>query len=513
MSAATSPFERAGGDEDLSAPATWIASAFDAIDEGLIVWDERDRVVTWNRAVLSLFPYLQPALHRGATAREVITAAIVATRSDMPAAERAARVERRLSERQADGVVDVVERDGRVIEIVERRAPRGGRVSLCRDVTQYRHAARAQRECEARFCDGIGSMADGFTMWDPEDRLLAWNDQFVAMNPEVAGHLVLGMTFPSLIEIVASRRFPDTPADERAAIAALRLDRHRNPGPAFEIEIGDGRIIEVMERRTTEGGIVSVHRDVTTRRETQRALERALAAERELNVQQRRFVSIASHEFRTPLAIILSAIQRIESRLAGTLPSDVVIRFQRIHAAIGRLGDLVERMLSSARSDEGRLDPQFSPVDIVAVLRDAIARQATITPAIRVDLRAPDVAPTIEADPALLEQVFANLLSNAAKYSGPSRDVTVVVEAAADGVRIAVRDHGIGIPADELSQLFTRFFRARTAQGIAGTGIGLHLVRTLVEAHGGQVAVASEVGAGSTFTVQLPRTRSAVRAA
>lgn len=111
----------------------------------------------------------------------------------------------------------------------------------------------------------------------------------------------------------------------------------------------------------------------------------------------------------------------------------------------------------------------------------------------------------MSADDKLLEQIVANLLSNAIKYSGDSTRVDVTLTDAGDSVMLRVRDYGIGIPAEELPHLFTRFFRASTAKGISGTGIGLNLVHDLVHLHGGVITVDSEIGKGTGFTVTLPK--------
>ena len=105
--------------------------------------------------------------------------------------------------------------------------------------------------------------------------------------------------------------------------------------------------------------------------------------------------------------------------------------------------------------------------------------------------------------------MFTNLLSNAVKYSDTSRRIEVTIACVAGEARVGVRDFGLGVPADEIPQLFSRFFRASTAKGVQGTGIGLNLVKELVALHGGQVAVESEVAAGSLFTVTLPLADSA----
>jgi signal transduction histidine kinase len=244
--------------------------------------------------------------------------------------------------------------------------------------------------------------------------------------------------------------------------------------------------------------------DATAELHARADLERALVAEREMNAQQRRFVSMASHEFRTPLAVIDGATQRLMAKLPAADP-DAGRRLARIRGAVSRMTELIDRTLSSARLDEGRVEFLPKPVDLAAMLRDIADRQRQLSPQFTIALPAGDAPVTVDGDAKLLDQVFTNLLTNAVKYSGRSRRVEIALAVAPAAVRVEVHDFGLGVPTDELPQLFTRFFRARTSMGIPGTGIGLHVVREFVQMHGGRIEVASEIDKGSTFAVILPR--------
>ncbi len=234
-------------------------------------------------------------------------------------------------------------------------------------------------------------------------------------------------------------------------------------------------------------------------------LEAALRKEQELSALQRKFVSVASHEFRTPLAIIDGAAQRIARRGADIEPDDLAARIARIRGAVSRMLGLIESTLSASRLDAGQLGLKVGSLDIAHLVTLVCERHEEVlgSPPIRLDLAS--LPSEIEGDTNLLDQVFTNLVSNAVKYARHDPEISVSAEMTGpDWIAVRVRDNGVGIPQDEMEHLFGRFFRASTSEGIPGTGIGLSLVNEFVAMHGGRIEVESEVGVGSRFTVHLP---------
>ncbi|MBM3481217.1 MAG: hypothetical protein FJX69_18725 [Alphaproteobacteria bacterium] len=379
-----------------------------------------------------------------------------------------------------------------------------GRSSL--DATQRNLLAS-----EARFRDGISAMRDGFALWDAHDRLVAWNDRYVDLHPGMAGHLAPGVAFADVCRAAIASAHANGSAAGLAAeeSVAERIRLHGMRAGQRSIPYSDGRVLAVCESPTSDGGTVSTYRDVTDEhrllqqlQESERALRRALVSEREAAAAQRRFVAMASHEFRTPLAVIDGAAQRIAARIAGD--DEITKRLDRIRGSVSRMVHIIERTLGAARLEEGHLHMAAVPVDVGAVLAEVCERQRQISPEFDVALDVAADLPAVEADPRLLEQVFSNLLSNAVKYSGASRAVRVLARRRGDRAEIAFADMGLRIDAEDLPRLFARFFRARTSAGLPGTGIGLHLARELARMHGGDIEVESVAGRGSTFRVLLP---------
>jgi PAS domain S-box-containing protein len=235
-----------------------------------------------------------------------------------------------------------------------------------------------------------------------------------------------------------------------------------------------------------------------------RELEASLAKEKELNELQRQFVSMASHEFRTPLAIIDSTAQRLKKSADRLSSEDVLKRVDKIRDAVVRMTRLMESTLTAARLDEGKVAVDMQSCNIGQVVSEVCLRLQEITRNHIITFELNDLPETIRADDSALDQILTNLLSNAAKYAPDAPDILVKAFGDGNHIVIQVRDHGLGIDEDDLPNMFERFFRAKTSTGIVGTGIGLNLVKTLVEMHGGTVSIDSKKDEGSTFTVRLP---------
>ncbi|MGI9383947.1 MAG: sensor histidine kinase, partial [Methyloligellaceae bacterium] len=233
-------------------------------------------------------------------------------------------------------------------------------------------------------------------------------------------------------------------------------------------------------------------------------LKRALAKEKELNELQRQFVSMASHEFRTPLAIIDATAQRLRRRADQLTPEEAIKRVDKIRNAVERMTRLMESTLTAARMEDGKVAVEIGPCHIRKVVLEVCERLQEISANHAISCELADLPDTIQADAGALEQVLANLVSNAVKYAPEAPDIGIKAFREGHDVVISVRDHGLGIDEADLPHMFERFFRAKNSTGIAGTGIGLNLVKALVEMHGGSIGVESDVGEGSLFTVRLP---------
>jgi signal transduction histidine kinase len=260
----------------------------------------------------------------------------------------------------------------------------------------------------------------------------------------------------------------------------------------------------VFDASGTFLGYRGTGRDVTAQREREIRVRAMAEAEARRSAEMRRLVSRVNHELRTPLTVIDSSAQRLGARLAED--ADAQLRIDRIRASVSRAVDVIERMLSSARLEDGRVTTAKESLDLLSLVGEVTSLQKQINPAFDFTIEAENPGLAVEGDRHMLEMVVSNLLSNAVKYSGESRAIGIQLGHAEGGrwVELAVTDQGIGIPHEELPMLFRRFFRASTARGLPGSGLGLSLVREFVQMHGGSVSATSTPGAGSIFRVRLP---------
>jgi len=230
----------------------------------------------------------------------------------------------------------------------------------------------------------------------------------------------------------------------------------------------------------------------------------ALAAERELGELKSRFVSMASHEFRTPLTTVLTSATLIEKYPGGDQQDKRQKHLSRIRASVNHLNDILEEFLSVGRLEEGKIEANPAAVDLPELVADVVTdMQGMLKTGQTVQLALGNLG-RVWLDPSLLRKVMVNLLSNAIKYSGPDSVVTVTGGQADNQITLTVEDQGVGISADDQEHLFERFFRAKNVTNVPGTGLGLHIVAKYIELMGGTVALSSELGQGTTITLTLP---------
>ena len=341
---------------------------------------------------------------------------------------------------------------------------------------QREQEARARAELGARSARALAHVDDAVILLDELDQVAYWNQGAESLLGP-AGGAALGQPIAAVLN-----EFPAVAhaAGEPNTLVPLMVD-------------GEERWFAISQTTFAEGRVF-VLRDAT---EAQ-ALERA----------RDDFVTTAAHELRTPITAIFGAAQTLRRTDIG-LTAETAEEFHNIiESESARLNHLVEQILTTAQLDRGELRLAADQCDLRAACESVLRAHELAKPdGVTLTLDAAQVTAPLDVDDGRLRQVLSNLVGNAIKYSPQGGTIEMHVNDGAERVRIDVRDEGIGIPASERKRIFDKFYRLDPAltRGIGGTGLGLYISRQLVEQMGGTITVTSRPGAGSTFSVELPR--------
>ena len=249
--------------------------------------------------------------------------------------------------------------------------------------------------------------------------------------------------------------------------------------------------------------ILIVENNITQQKKTEESLEKNIEEQRRLNLLKSRFVSFASHEFRTPLTTMNSSADLIRRYLEMGENEKIHKHISRIQQSVVYMTSLLNDFLSLDKIDSGVVTLNKQSIDLSKLLEECLEETAGLKKA-KQQIEIQNGLEQIESDPFLLKSILINLISNGLKYSGDQGLVTVSTLMVKDEFQICVNDNGMGIPHAELQNLFTRFFRASNAQEIKGTGLGLHIVSRHVDMLGGRITCESEEGVGTQFCIYLP---------
>jgi len=413
-------------------------------------------------------------------------------------------------------------------ELVHQRGEPGPHlIGIAVDITEQKILIEKTAAADMRLRDAIETIPEAFVLWDADNRLVLCNSNFQALHNLPDEAITVGASYE---EVIAAGRKP------------VVRNRLSTPGPAipgartFEAQLEDGRWLHISERRTKDGGYVSVGTDITAlkmheeklidserrlkasvaelRASQQRSAELAAqyAAEKtraeEANQAKSKFLANMSHELRTPLNAIIGFSEIMQAGMFGPLGAEKYLEYCRdIHSSGLYLLDVINDILDMAKIEAGRIRLDFEDLDLETMLAEAIrvagaraqdkklAVTARIAPAL-----------TLRADRRAVMQIVLNLLSNAVKFTPAGGAVAVRARASATNVVIAIRDNGIGIAPDALARLGRPFeqVESQLTKSHQGSGLGLAIAKSLVELHGGEMRIRSRLGKGTLVLVRLP---------
>jgi len=504
-----------------------LSATLTSIGDGVIATDTEGRVTRLNPVAAKLCGWSQTDAV-GQPIEKVFE--IVNEYTRLPAQNPVARV-------LAEGIVvglanhtSLLARDGRETPIADSgapiRDPSGtmlGAVLVFRDVGAERAAEAALRASEERLRLMIASIRDyAVFMLDPEGHVATWNPGAEAIKGYRADEIIgrhFSIFYPET-DIRAGK--PERELVTAAAVGRFEDEdwRLRKDGSRFWGNV----VISAIRNDSGELiGFTKVTRDMTDRRmaaaqllgaERLAELEREKTLRAEAALRERDvFLSVAAHELRTPLTALQLKLQGLEQlvnkgRAKPELSDRANQRFKDALRQTARLGELVERLLDVSRIAAGRLALELESLDLDELVKDVIDGFDDKSTDGRAEIRT-HLSGNAHGvwDRRRLEQMLANLLSNALKY-GEGHPIDVRVDADASHVTLTVLDRGIGIQATDLERIFKPFERAAPVEHYAGLGLGLHIARHIVEAHGGTIEVSSQPGSGAKFVVTLPKAAS-----
>jgi two-component system, cell cycle sensor histidine kinase PleC len=410
----------------------------------------------------------------------------------------------------------------------ERRTPGTVRViGVSMDVSEQRDIELKAAAAERQLRDAIESFSGPIAIWDPNRTLIVWNASFAASFGLEPGLLRIGATYEEI---------------SRAAARAVRgQNTDRQDDQAQEIELAGGTWVRLVERETSDKGLVTIGVDITALKRTEEdslrneRQMRSMVAELERSERESEdlaakysaekmraeaasaakssFLANMSHELRTPLNAINGFSQMMVQQIYGPLGDTRYSDYARDILTSGtHLLDLINDVLDMAKIEAGKFTITPKPMALDDVIEQAVrmANGRAIEKQVTIETDFADMD-EIMADPRAIKQIVLNLVSNAVKFTEPGGRVLVQTRAGMSDVTIRVVDTGIGIPEDHISRLGNPFEQvesehARTNQG---TGLGLALCRSFAELHGGSLQISSQIGVGTMVSVMLPRFASA----
>ncbi|MBL6931428.1 MAG: PAS-domain containing protein [Rhodospirillales bacterium] len=513
---------------------TDIAFALDHIDEGIFFFDNEGKLAAYNQCAGTIFhSFAEMGILKGRTFEDLINQCI----------EFGEFAGTAVIKEPQKALANFVKRhnkpppkpwrqrlaDGRVIQFREYITQDKGIVTILSDVTD-------SVQTENRLSDSIDAFPAGFVLWDATDRLVVCNQHYRETYPELADIIKPGLSYKSFLQAGSNSLIVDISGSYEAWIKE-RLAIRRSPVASHEQWLQNGRCLQINERRTKDGGVVSIEIDITDIKNkemelqnhvneqiiTREALERQSSEMVQLledyaiekdkaesaNLAKSQFLATMSHELRTPLNAILGFSEMYLHQVFGELGSKKYLEYAHdIHKSGSHLLELINDILDMSKIESGKYDLSLSQVDVIGTVDECVRMLSARANESGISLKVvqPQTLPVLNADRRAFKQSILNILTNAVKFTPNGGNVTISAILADEKCTIAITDTGLGMTVEELKQAQEPFVQIKRGEGRSheGTGLGLPLTKKLIELQSGRLVLESAPGKGTTAKIIFP---------
>ncbi len=420
------------------------------------------------------------------------------------------------------------------VEVVHSAKGEAHLIGIAIDITEQQRLKSESHRHDTRLRDAIENLSEAFVLWDEDKRLVMCNSKYQQLHGLNKDEAVLGMDYDVVMDA------------SKAVEAAKKVIAHKNlkeGGRTMEVQLDDGRWLQINERRTKDGGFVSVGTDITKIKQHERKLveseQRLMATVADLrnsrqefkeqankleelaqnyavekdraeaaNQAKSQFLANISHELRTPLNAIIGFSEILNQRMFGPLGSEKYVEYSRdIYESGSYLLGVINDILDMSKIEAGQLALEYEIFDIGTIVEETLRiishqskdRKIEIEEDFSKDLM-------LEADRRATKQILLNVMSNAMKFSRDGGNIAVSASKKANSIVVRIKDNGIGISKTDLNKLCQPFEQVQNqfTKSHKGSGLGLAISRSLAEMHGGSLEIKSKVNVGTTVILKIP---------
>lgn len=421
-------------------------------------------------------------------------------------------------------------------------------IGIAMDVSQQIEQEERNRMADMRLRDSVDAISEAFVLWDRDSRLVLCNQRYRELYNLPEHKDITGLSYNQVMACGEPQVLHFEESDKASDCGPMSNGQECNQtnSPTYKAQLADGRWLQISERRTSDGGFVSVGTDITALKnqetsllQSQQQLEHTVSDLRqsrqtlELQAQQlvimteqyakekdnaeaanrtkTQFLANISHELRTPLNAIIGFSEVMKQEIFGSLGTDKYRDYcNDIHGSGTYLLGLIDDILNMSRLDDGEVEIDASAIDLVNVARvacDTSIRNSAKERGIQITDKLPDDLKAF-ADAHLVEQVLVNLMDNAVKFTPEGGEISLYGHEEAGYAAVTIADTGVGIPQDAIDRLGHPFEQVQNqfTKTHKGSGLGLSIARSIVMLNGGSMKIRSRIGQGTRITIRLPQT-------